>query len=281
MRCRRRAIGIGIGLDAAHKVANDFLPIDDIRPQSVRGYQRYCQIDRRGRCLRWRRPEQKFRQARGTAVGAEQVPATVDNKRRIGLVMRQHVVEGAVDRREVRHREIALLPGRGIAGRHQQCVLLPQRQRHRGTEPQDHVPARCGPPRLDKAHVALRRSCRERQTELRDPAAAALFLEESTKSAPFQGGAPASRQLGCAHRTTRYPRNERPPIPPEGIEQRRCRIQHRPETKGGLPCCASCLWAPFRPASQCRCADISASLERSAYRRKSVSSRDSPKPMCW
>ena len=49
-------------------------------------------------------------------IGALQVPVAIDDKGRIGLLLRQDMAKRMVDMRQLRPAELALLPDSGITG---------------------------------------------------------------------------------------------------------------------------------------------------------------------
>jgi hypothetical protein len=104
-------------------------------------------------------------------VEAQQVPAAVDDEGWIGLLLGQHVIEGAVDDGELRRAQRALAPHRRKPGGQQQRILLAQRKIERRRQPQHHLAARRRAPHLQEAQVPLRhlRGVGERQLRQAPP----------------------------------------------------------------------------------------------------------------
>jgi hypothetical protein len=159
-----------VGLDAADEVAHHVGPVDEKRPQHVRARERVGKVD--GGARR-ERTDQEFDQARRALVGPQQVPAAVDDQGRKRFLLPQHEVEGGADRSECGRAEIVLLPARCKPGRHQEAVVLAQRQIERRRQAVHHGAARRGASELEKAQMTLRDSGPAGQLELRPGAALA------------------------------------------------------------------------------------------------------------
>ncbi len=119
------------------------------------------------------RPDQELDHRHGALVGLQQIPATIDDDGGEGLLLAQHVVERAADRRQRLGAEIGLTPGRRVTRSQQQLVGLAQRHVERRRQAQDHLAAGLGAAELEEAQMTLRAVGRRREPELRKAASLA------------------------------------------------------------------------------------------------------------
>ena len=148
-------------------------------------------------------------------VRRDEIPATVDDHRRIGHVPCEHALERGADRREPRIVEARLRIGRRVAGGQQQRVALAQRHLERLGEADDHRSARQRPSALDEAHVALGGPGAQRQLELADPP-------------PLPPAAQLVREASALHAALSSPSRAPTPFPAGNCAARRPRTPSRP-----------------------------------------------------
>jgi hypothetical protein len=103
---------------------------------------------------------------RDAAVCGDDVPVTVDNQGRIGLVGGQKPFERLPDRRHLAFVERALPEGGGVAGRQEKLVAVTQRNVEALREVENHFAARPGAPCLDEAEMSRRDRRSRRNLEL-------------------------------------------------------------------------------------------------------------------
>ncbi len=91
----------------------------------------------------------------------------VDGNGGKGLLLGEHIADGARDLGKLRRSELGLAPCGGVAGRQQQGIVLAQRHVERLGEAQHHLPARVRAGKLQKAQMALGDTGASGELELR------------------------------------------------------------------------------------------------------------------
>jgi len=82
-------------------------------------------------------------------------------------MLKQHVIEGAIDERQLGGAELRLSPRRRKSRREQQCILLAEGQVERRRQAEHHLAARSSACALQEAQMSLRDFSRLRERELR------------------------------------------------------------------------------------------------------------------
>lgn len=101
-------------------------------------------------------------------------------------MLAEHMVEGFIDHHQIGCRKVALTPNRRVAGREQQGILLTQWDTHCLRYTQDHVAARRGAARLDKAQMTLGCAGGERQVKLRQATPVPPHFQQPAERAPIR-----------------------------------------------------------------------------------------------